>query len=280
MNSAIYKCEVQHTRTRPRRNAFSYSVYMWWLDLDELPHLAKRFRLFSHNRPNLHWFRDADFFKFLFYKDGGRKKDIAGLSQGYSSPTHLKKQSPVKEKVLNYLDQVGIKDPIDKIYLVANIRTLGYVFNPVVFYYCYAPEGELKYILCEVTNTYQDQKPYLLPIKDPAADTYIFNRTKDFYISPFISHQADFHFRFRDPGDDLFVVINAIREGRPVLTTSLKGQKVPLTNRELRRMLFEYPLNTFRVTSRIYYQAIKLILKRVPAYGKRKTDRRIVDEIH
>ena len=47
MRSAIYKCEVAHTRIKPRRNAFNYKVYMWWLDLDELPLLDKQFGLFS-----------------------------------------------------------------------------------------------------------------------------------------------------------------------------------------------------------------------------------------
>ena len=50
-----------HRRQAPRRHYFRYRV--WWLliDIDELPALSRRLRLFSHNRFNVFAFHDSDY---------------------------------------------------------------------------------------------------------------------------------------------------------------------------------------------------------------------------
>ena len=47
--SAIYSGTVSHARRGPRAHAFSYRMYMLYLDLDELPGLGLR----SFRRSNL-----------------------------------------------------------------------------------------------------------------------------------------------------------------------------------------------------------------------------------
>ena len=49
-----------HARLRPFVQRFAYRVFSVYLDLDELPALDRRLRLFSHNRWNLFAFRDRD----------------------------------------------------------------------------------------------------------------------------------------------------------------------------------------------------------------------------
>ena len=59
-HSAAYEGAVYHTRLRPKVHAFRYRVFSLLLDLDELPMLHRRLRLFSHNRWNLFSFLDRD----------------------------------------------------------------------------------------------------------------------------------------------------------------------------------------------------------------------------
>ncbi|WP_164075921.1 DUF1365 family protein, partial [Stenotrophomonas maltophilia] len=45
---------------RPRRHRLRYRVFSLLIDLDELPELDRRLRLFGHNRPALFSFQDRD----------------------------------------------------------------------------------------------------------------------------------------------------------------------------------------------------------------------------
>ena len=42
------------------------------------------------------------------------------------------------------------------------LRVLGYVFNPVSFYWCYRPDGELACMIAELNNTFGERLPELL----------------------------------------------------------------------------------------------------------------------
>ena len=59
--SCIYRGRVRHRRFRPVENAFSYWVYMMYIDLDELPDLFRGRWLWSAERPAPAWFRRRDY---------------------------------------------------------------------------------------------------------------------------------------------------------------------------------------------------------------------------
>jgi hypothetical protein len=60
MKSSLYFGTVVHRRLRPQRHALGYRVFSLFIDLDELPMLARQLRYFSHNRFNLFSFHDRD----------------------------------------------------------------------------------------------------------------------------------------------------------------------------------------------------------------------------
>src|ERR1700733_13882699 len=64
MNSCLYQCDVRHDRLEPVKNRFSYQVFMFYLDLDELDRIAKAFRFISLGRFNLFSFRKEDHLEF------------------------------------------------------------------------------------------------------------------------------------------------------------------------------------------------------------------------
>ncbi len=58
--SCLYRGSVMHRRLRPTMHRFRYRAFWLLLDLDELPALVSRLRLFSHNRFNLFALYDSD----------------------------------------------------------------------------------------------------------------------------------------------------------------------------------------------------------------------------
>ena len=112
MRSAIYTGTLVHARRSPARHVFRYPVSYWLFDLDELSQLERRLRLFSVNRPNVVSLRDGDHF------DG---------------------TAPLKQAVL----ELAADPSIERVLMLTQPRVLGYVFNPVSFYWCYRADGSL-----------------------------------------------------------------------------------------------------------------------------------------
>ena len=136
--SSVYFGTVLHQRLRPVRHELSYRVFSLLLDLDEIPALAARLRLFSHNRFNLFSFHDRD--------HGARRPGPSRL--------HIEGQ----------LARAGIALDGGAIRLLCFPRVLGYVFNPLSIYFCHHRDGELRAILYEVKNTFGEQHGYLIPV--------------------------------------------------------------------------------------------------------------------
>lgn len=61
MNSCFYECHMTHARFAPQSHRFAYRMFLFAIDLDELPKVHRRLGLFSFNRPNLYSFRDGDY---------------------------------------------------------------------------------------------------------------------------------------------------------------------------------------------------------------------------
>ncbi len=241
-DSALYECTVLHHRLVPRVHRFSYRVFYLWLDLDEIDRLSDRLRLFSRNRFSLFSFFDNDH----IVKDGAN----------------------VKENVLQILREDGVDtSTIAKIKLLTFPRVLGYIFNPVCFYYCFDPEGRPICAVAEVTNTFHEQKPYVLRRLEDSGG-FRLTTPKHFYVSPFFGLDLNFDFRLRLPTEHLEIHIDD-RDGEDrVLITHLTGKRRPLTDSALIACAFKYPLLTLRVITAIHWHAFLLWMKRLPVHKK------------
>lgn len=234
-----------HHRRSPRIHKFSYTVFMFGLDLDELDTVAHKLRLVGRNRFNLYQFNDGDH-----------------LAMG---------QADVRANIEAYLREQGLTAPIGRIFLVTNLRFLGYVFNPVSFYYCYTPKGEPLAVVAEVHNTYRECKPFFLGPDTNRGGHFATSRDKHFYISPFAELDNTFTFRLAPPGERLTVAIHSERQGARFFTSTLAGERRPLTDGQLLRATARFPFITLGIIGAIHWQALKLYLKGVPHF--RKSDR-------
>src|SRR5262249_7558770 len=155
------------------RRRFRYPIQIACLDLDELPTLG--LRLFGYNRRNLYALHDRDY------------AGAAGVGLSAAHRAHLA--------------AYGLPAPA-RTELVTQLRTAGYVFNPVSFFLGYDARDQLETVVAEVNNTYGGRHLYVLGARDrlPADDARVrFAAAKAFFVSPFIAGPARYAFWFRQP---------------------------------------------------------------------------------
>ena len=248
-NSCLYKCQVGHQRHLPRGHKFSYGVYMFYLDLDELNTLDRDCRFFSNEKFNLFSFYQRD-----HLKDGT--------------------QAPLKERIIEKLRLHGVRGAVGKIFLLTYPRVLGYVFNPVSFYFVYSDEPTPRAMaaIAEVGNTFDEMKVYVLNNACLEGQVFRLLTTKHFYVSPFGKLDEKFDFVLPLPNEALRICVDTLAEsGEKVLVASLGGKKMPLSDEQMLRFFFMYPLVTLKVIGMIHYHALLLYLKRVPFIAKAKS---------
>ncbi|WP_428852683.1 DUF1365 domain-containing protein [Imbroritus primus] len=250
--------KVWHARLRPVRRAFSYPVYQLRLPLRSLARQPLSCVVLSRNRWNLLSFFDRD------HGDG---------------------VSPLLDWVTRLLQAHGVDDADGEIWLHTFPRVLGYVFNPVSFWFCERADGTLRAIVCEVNNTFGERHCYLLGGDSTGCVAWgrVEHARKVFHVSPFCKVEGEYRFRFvRTGGMDLpgpelpggAVPAPAPRRymaridyhdcSGPLLLTSLSTVAVPLTARAVLSAFFRMPVMTWGVIARIHWQAFLLLMRRVP----------------
>jgi DUF1365 family protein len=261
--SSLYECTVLHERFTPKHHRFVYRLFYFAFDLDELVSLPRRLTLFSVNRANLFSFREKDFLPT------GEPLYLPTFPDENSSATA---NSPLlKSRVRAFCAAHQADFGADgRVLLITLPRVLGYLFNPVSFYFCYNAGGILVGAIIEVTNTFREVKPYFIPpVTGPdGAITLRLRTLKHFYVSPFSELDLVFDFTLHAPVETLAVQIDDHAAGSRVLHTSLTGIRAPITNLRLTWFLLKYPLITLKIITLIHWQALCLWSKRVPYFAK------------
>ncbi|MDA1065639.1 MAG: DUF1365 domain-containing protein [Verrucomicrobia bacterium] len=242
MNSCLYSCKVGHSRKRPKKHSFSYRVFMFMVDLDELESLPGKLLFLSHNRSNIYSYRDSDYF-----------------TQGGTTP---------RENVEIFLRANGITGPVGRISLLTHLRTWGHTFNPVSFYFVADEENNPLCLISEVANTFNEQKLYLLKSDKLEVGAYKDSQNKHFYISPFSDLDTRLHFNVRTPDQNLSISINESDSEGTYFFSSLAGKKKELSNLNLLKYTLFFPFITLGIVLSIHWEALKLYLKKIPVRAK------------
>lgn len=244
MHSALYTGRLSHRRFEPVRHAFRYRVTLVWLDLAELDRVFHGRWLWSAHRPAFAWLRRAD-----YLGDPAVPLDVA-----------------VRDRVER---ETGTR-PAGPVRLLTQLRTFGCCFNPVSFYYCYDASGSrIEAIVAEVTNTpWNERHAYVLPAEagGPQQSSLRFRLAKTFHVSPFMAMDLDYDWRFTAPGEVLAVHMENRRAGRKLFDASLALRRREITGGSLAATLARQPFAALGVLARIYWQALRLWLKRAPLH--------------
>jgi DUF1365 family protein len=237
--------QVRHKRLRPAANAFAYGGYYLRLPMRALGGQGFGGALFSRNRFNLLSFHDAD------HGDG---------------------KAALDDWIDALLKREGVHDADGELWLQAMPRVLGFVFNPVSFWFCHRADGALRAVVCDVRNTFGERHFYLLDTGGAIADGTELAARKVFHVSPFCRVEGGYRFRFsravRDGRELTVAAIDYDDADGLLLQTSVSGTAQDVSSAAVARAFFKYPLMTFGVVVRIHLQALRLWRRRVPFFSK------------
>jgi len=247
--SALYRGWVRHRRHGSLPHAFSFRLYMMYLDLAELPGVFDGIPLWSARRRALSWYRREDYL---------------------GDPT-----LPLDEAVRRAVTDATGRRPEGPVRMLTQLRTFGVVFNPITLYYCFAkgeedsssPDSQpLEAIVAEVTNTpWGEHHAYVLPVNGSASRrTFQLEFAKEFHVSPFLDSDYRYVLRGSLPGNGLVVHLENRRDGKTHFDATLNLRRREITPGNLLGALVRYPMMPVRSLAAIYVQALKLWLKGVP----------------
>jgi len=288
--TAVYKGWVRHRRFEPVKHALRYPLFMLYLNLDELESVFSKKWFCSLEKWNWVSFRRQDYFQ-------GRHDDL--------------KQSVIDEVEQHYQEWGLDRPAIVKVCLLGHVRYAGWVFNPVVFYYCFDQDDQLLAVLAEITNTpWGERHHYVLPVEgfDPnqgsaaalkggrhdmtitskggqsdGSNVRHFDFIKQFHVSPFNPMEMTYHWVFTAPEDMLRVHMDnhLMHEGVTDNDQLQKHFDATLVmerksfSKKFASVLIRQPLITVKVVWGIYWNAFKLWVKRSPFYDHPKLNQEI-----
>lgn len=240
VHSALYSGWIRHRRFAPRGHEFRYRIGLLYLDLAEqrmladLAPLARRLSAFR--------FRETDYLP-AYTRNGIRLADA------------------VRQCVAEALGQC----PDGAVRVLTQPRSWGLSFNPVSFFYCFDRDEQLRAVLCEVRNTpWRERYHYVLPASQ--GRNLRCSVAKAFHVSPFLPRELEYRMRFNVPGPRLAVHMEDWQGERKLFDATLGLERQALDRLALHRHLLAFPWMAGKTLAAIYWQALRLLLKRVPLF--------------
>lgn len=243
MKSCLYVGRVRHRRHLPVKHAFGYRLFMVYLDLDELPTIFSPYWMWSAEKAAIAWFRRGD---------------------------HLgNPQQTLSESVRDLVQQQTGNRPPGPVRLLTHLRYFGHCFNPVSFYYCFdETDSVVQALVAEVNNTpWGERHCYVLsePLRQRRG-TMQYRLQKEFHVSPFMGMDVAYDWHFTQPAERLLVHLNNVQGNGKIFDATLTLERRPINSRTLATVLLVYPAITAKVVAAIYFQALRLWMKRCPIF--------------
>jgi DUF1365 family protein len=243
LRSAIYEGQVSHARFGPGpTHSFSQRVAMPLLDLAEVDAVMGMHPAWSGHRISPVRFRRQDFL---------------------GDPA-----TPLTRAVQDLVSDRTGRRPEGPVAMLANLRTWGWLFNPISLYFCAdrtspaGGSGPISSLVAEVENTpWHDRHAYV--VGGPGNHRF----AKELHVSPFLPSGVDYQLRYTAPGERLTVALEVVQGDRRLFAATLSLRRRPVNRAALSHLLWSYPALTHRVTAGIYAHAARLRLKGAPFFS-------------
>ncbi|MEW6993314.1 DUF1365 domain-containing protein [Colwelliaceae bacterium MEBiC 14330] len=248
----IYTGKVYHHRFSPKAHGFNYKLFMLALDVAQMDMQKGAVGVFGFSPFKPLYFNANDYLK----SDSNDKNNALS-----SEPITL--TSRIKSKVL----QLNGNSDIARITMLVQVRCFGIYFSPANFYFCYNENNECQQMLVEVSNTpWHERHYYLVDItkKDICE--------KEFQVSPFMDLNMRYHWQVQAPEKNKALLIeienhNTHGDKNKIFSAGLAMQAKPLTAINIFKTWCSLPVMTIKIIASIYWQALKLFVKRIPFIG-------------
>lgn len=225
---ALYDATLIHRRWQRISRSFQHRIYLWLVDIDELPTLPR-------------WVRPLARFEARDHLGDPERSIRANLD--------------------TWLSEQGVDLEGGQVLLLANARVFGYTFNPLSVFWCHSNDGTLRCVVAEVHNTHGERHCYLLfPDQNGRADV-----AKEFYVSPFLPSDGSYELRLPRPAENLAISIVLKHNEQPVFVASARGTRRSATVSAVLRAALRQPLMPQRVAALIRGHGIALWLRRIPS---------------
>lgn len=244
MHSAIYHGWLRHRRFHPVPHNFSYQVFMMYLDLSELDSVLTLSPWWSKKN----W-RPARF----------ERSDYLGDAT-----------IPLEQSIRDRIFEATGEVQKGAIRMLTNLRYFGFNINPITSYYCFDEHEKLITIVTEVTNTpWKERKSYVLKC-DPSQRIQRLSFQKEMHVSPFNSMDMTYQWTSNNPSKVLSLNLETLYEDERQVDATMALKRREINADSLAGILLQHPWMTAKVASSIYWQALKLGIKKVPFYNHPK----------
>jgi DUF1365 family protein len=220
------------------QHAFTYATTWLYLDLDEWAAHGRKLWPVSESR-----FAPAAF----------RRSDHLGDAK-----------FPLIDSVRSFvMNETGVS--VDgPVRILTQLSHFGFYFSPINIYYCFDSQENVVAMVAEVSNTpWNERHCYVLwhgNRVDGSQSRY--SHPKTFHVSPFMGMDSIYQWRLAKPGKRLAVSLGCEREGDRIFQALMQLERKPLTNFSMLRSLARRPVAAIHVLGAIYFQALRLWMKR------------------
>jgi predicted NAD/FAD-binding protein/DUF1365 family protein len=129
----------------------------------------------------------------------------------------------IRDNVEALLAEHGIELAGGRIRMLAQPRSLGFVFNPLSVFWCDHADGTPAAVVLEVHNTYGGRHAYVVRPDERGRGRV----GKELYVSPFNDTSGEYAVAVPSPGERVDVSVTLHRAGQPPFVATLRGGAVP-----------------------------------------------------